>query len=789
MKTIKIRTIIKAIVFLSLLSGFIYFLLSGDEEDMDITGPDTPVIDAPSEEEEEPDEDETELPPIEEPPQVELDDDELQELLDDQKERDLVIESKRSSIEEHDYLIENDDYELYLKEENLSLILREKNTGAVMYSTVEEPVGSNETWQNFMRSGIIIEYIVGTNIVTNRADMYSQDPEKTVTKTSDGFQAEIYYPELEIGFEVKVSLTDQGITVDIPQDSIIEENDRYQMASIYVYPFLGHTLLGGREGYMFIPDGSGALIYLDDKDGKFSQPYSAMVYGENAGIDDPYVLSLFNRMNPFNQPEKILAPVFGMVHTDNQFGFLGIIEEGEFSARLEAYPNGAILPYNWITAKFIYRQVYNQPTSQDTGTMVVRQRDRNEFDIKVHYHFVAEEEANYIGLASAYREYLLDSELLTAKEDKFHLRVDLLGAEIEQGLLVKSDVPMTTFSQAYGILTDIKAKGAENILSIYKGWNQKGYHGGLPIRSFNPNSSLSDGRSINQLIDQLEEEQINLFLYHDALRMNTEELGFTQHKVMKKFNKRTYNEAVFGKVYKEFNYLHPQSTVNIMEEMHQKYKEEDIERLVISGISNTLFSYSEGNQEFDRISTKNYYQPLIESYADTFNLLLEQPFAYLWDQTDAMVDVPTRSSNYIFVDEDIPFIALTLKGIVPIYAEYVNFQANQEDFFLQMVEQGFNPSFLITHESPANLINTNSSHIYSSQYERYEDMIQTYYRDLSDVYIQTAGSVIVDYQRQGPTTKVSYANGVDVYVNYADQPQTIDGFQIDSKSYQVVNNR
>src|SRR5699024_54405 len=256
--------------------------------------------------------------------------------------------------------------------------------------------------------------------------------------------------------------------------------------------------------------------------------------------DDPYLLSLCNQVNPFNDPEKILAPVFGMVHTDNEIGYLGIIEEGEFSARLEAYPNGAILPYNWITPKFIYRQVYNQPTSQDTGTMVVRQRNRNNFDIKVHYHFVAEEQANYMGLASTYRDYLLDNELITAKEDQFNLRVDLLGAEVEQGLIFKSDVPMTTFSQAYDILTDIKDQGAENILSIYKGWNDKGYHGGLPIQAFTQEPSLSDDTSIEELIDQLDEEQIDLFLYHDGLRINMDELGSTRHKVMKKFNRRTY---------------------------------------------------------------------------------------------------------------------------------------------------------------------------------------------------------------------------------------------------------
>ncbi len=787
LKTVKVKTMIKVLIFTIIAGWFVFFLLSGDDEEMEITGPDTPVVTDPSDDDESLDDGEEEIPPIEEPEQVEIDEEELEELLEEQESLALVIDSKQNTINDHDFWVENEHFELYLKEENLSIILREKSTGSVMYSTVDDPIGSNQTWQNFVRSGIVMEYLVDTNIVVYRADMYSENPEKTVSKTENGFQAEIYYPELEIGFNVSVMLTEEGITVDIPQDSIIEENDRYRMASIYVYPFLGHTLLGNREGYMFIPDGSGALIYLDDKDGKFTQPYSAMVYGENVGIDDPFVLSLFNNMDPFNDPEKIIAPVFGMVHTDNDIGYLGIIEEGQFSARLEAYPNGAILPYNWITPKFIYRQVYNQPTSQDTGTMVVRQRDRNDFDIRVHYHFVAAEDANYMGLATTYRQYLIDQALFTVKEDEFNLRIDLLGAEVEQGLIFKNTVPMTTFSQAYEILTDIKNNGADNILSIYKGWQNNGYYGGMPIRSFRPESALSDGMTVQHLIEQLDDEDIDLFLYHDALRINMEELGTSRHRVMKKFNKRTYDEEVYGKVYRKFNYLHPQSSVNIMETMLDEYQKEEIDNIMIGGISNTLFSYSEGNREVDRISTKRHYQSLIDSYSDSFNLLLEQPFAYLWDQTDALIDLPTRSSNYVFVDEDIPFLSLTLKGIAPLYAEYVNFQANQEEFFLQMIEQGLNPSFLITYESPAMLMNTNSSHIYSSQYERYQDMIQEYYQELAAVHAQTNGSVIVDYQRDGLVTKVSYANGVDVLLNYAEQPNTVNGHLIEPLSYKVVS--
>lgn len=794
MKTAKISTIIKTILFAALVIALLIFLFTGDsskKKKTDSTVPSAPNVedlvgeeqtDGAAEEGVGEAEVETVDPGLDTDGVVELDD-------DSPENRPLFIETTQSEIDSHSYLLENGQYEMYLKEENLSVIIREKETGAVMYSTVESPVKSNEEWSNFMKSSIILEYLVGKNIVTYRADMYTGEPSKDITYLDNGFTAKVSYPELEISYEVQVLLTENGLQVEIPQEKIEEKNDQFKVAGLYVYPFLGYSKLGDREGYMFIPDGSGALIHLDDNDQKYKQPYSKMVYGDNLGIDDAHVLSLFNKMDPFNEPEKVLAPVFGMVQTDSELGYLGIIEEGQFSAKIEAYPNGAVLPYNWITSKFIYRQVYNQPTSKDSGTMVVRQKNMNDFNIKVRYDFVTQQDASYVGLAGKYRNYLLDNELITKREDKFKVRVDLFGSDVEKGLIFKKDTPMTTFAQANDIFKDIQQKGATEIVSVYKGWQDKGYYAGLPIDRFKPESSLSDEYSLLDLIEESQKNDIDLYLYHDALRINTEENGNTKYKIMKKFNKRTYDEKVFGKVYNSLNFLHPQASVDILEKMKQNYEKNQIDQIMLSGISDHVFSYSEGNKEMDRIQTKTKYDSIISTYSQTFDLMLEQPFSYLWNYTNAIMDMPTQSSNYVFTDEDIPFLALTLKGIIPMYAEYTNFQANQAEFFLKLVEQGQNPSFYITHEDPSVLIYTNSSHLYSSMYERYEEMIQEYYEKLSAVHEFTKDSIILDYERQNDVTKVTYENGTIVYVNYQDESVTVDGHVIDGLSYKAVHDQ
>src|SRR5699024_8813549 len=125
-------------------------------------------------------------------------------------------------IEGHLIVAENTDYQLFLKESNLSIIVREKETGAVMYSTVENPVKSNEKWSNFVSSGVVVEYLVGTNIVYSQADMNSPKVSKKITSQVDGFDAAISFDDLGISFDLRVKINEQGLQVEVPESSIKE---------------------------------------------------------------------------------------------------------------------------------------------------------------------------------------------------------------------------------------------------------------------------------------------------------------------------------------------------------------------------------------------------------------------------------------------------------------------------------------------------------------------------------------------------------------------------------------
>ncbi len=702
------------------------------------------------------------------------------------EDRPLFVEEPNGEIDGHQLIAQNNNYELYFEEQSLSIIVRDKKTSAVMYSTVANPdTKNNVTWQNFMKSGVSLEYLTGSNVNVNKVSMFTDGIQKETTISDTGFMTKVFVPDLEIGFTLVVELTDTGIIAEIPEESIVE-GETHKVSGFYIYPFLGYSKLGIRDGYMVIPDGSGAIINLEDNDGEYTQPYSNYIYGENIGIDEKNVPTLFKGHNIVKPAENILMPIFGMVHTDSQIGLLGIVEGGaEYSSKIEAYPNGAVTDYDWITAKFVYRQSYNQSMSQSTGSIVVIQNERNHFDARIRYEFVNGEEASYTGLAKTYRNYLLENDALNQVEEQFKMRLDFLGLEQKDGMIFREDVVMTTVEDIKQIYAELGVEGVTNLLTIYKGWQKDGLAASSPATTFKVDQSIGGKHELLDLLAELEESDVAFYLYNDPLKVDSAASTLLKYSVVKKLNKRVHEEETYKDVIEGYNYLLPSKVAEMAAKLESSYVKNNINNIMLSEISNTVFSYSIKGKIYDRITTAEAFEGVVANYSDSFNLLLEQPFSYLWQYTDMYVDTPVSGSRYNFVDEDIPFLSIVLKGSLPMYSNYINFEANKQEYFLKLVEQGVLPSFYLTMEDPAELKYTNSSDIYSSCYDLLKNDLMTYYNELEEVYSQISGATIEDHSRVDDLVTVEYSNGIKVYVNYSTKAKTIDGVTIDALSYKV----
>ena len=318
-------------------------------------------------------------------------------------------------------------------------MLENKETGKIIESTLsdeQDDGNSNATWNYYMKSGIVITAIVGTNS-TYQVDLFNTPNTIEYKKIDNGLSAKISYTEY--GFQISVDITLDGddLVVSIPDDYIVEEKEENYIGTISVFPFMGYSFLDDKEGYMLIPDGNGALINLDNKEGRYVTGYSQMVYGADVGFRDSTTKEyLWDYYDMSRDANNVLAPIFGMAHTKEQTGYIAVVEDGYQRASIEAHPNGVMVNYNRCFAKFLLRDVYKQPlNNSSSGRNIERaEEDRTHLNMKVRYMLLSGEDANYSAMAVRYRNYLLTNGLVTKKDSSYNTRVDFLGCDREEFL-------------------------------------------------------------------------------------------------------------------------------------------------------------------------------------------------------------------------------------------------------------------------------------------------------------------------------------------------------------------
>jgi len=475
------------------------------------------------------------------------------------------------------------------------------------------------------------------------------------------------------------------------------------------------------------------------------------------------------------------------VHTEDQIGFLSVIEEGDQAARIMAYPNGVRTGFDWVAARYTYRMVYAQPTGPSSGTVSMRTEKPRDFDIVQRFFLEDGESATYAGLASAWRDHMAaKGTFQNADQRPFDVQIDFIGLEKENYVLGKRDVVMTSFQQAEDMINDLAASGVENMAIVYRGWQKDGLTGSLPTDGYSPAAALGGVEGFNSLKKLAEEKHLHLALEADFLTLNPAVNPVMTYNAFKKITSQTFRKPSFGLVYDSLNYLTPAKTLEIGQGVITAMKQESVPGISLTGMTQLMADYYYQNHYHDTTELQTYYRTLVSEAAQAMPTTLAAANAYLWPYADALSDMPVAGSDYTYTARAIPLLAIATSGQIPYYAEYVNFQANNKEFFLNMLEQGARPCFLLTWEDPIELQNTNSSGIYSSKYELYRDTIIQWYKELNSFQQLVQGEAILRHDVEGNVTRVTWSNGVKVYLNFGDKQASMDDVTLDGMAYKVV---
>jgi len=669
----------------------------------------------------------------------------------------------------------NATFELYLNRETLAFKVRDRRSGYLWSSTLDEVTPAdrlNRTWTAFARSGISIEYM-DARANTRRASITNAEHRLEIATLSDGFRGQVTFVDPAITITVQVTLTPRGVRVEVPFSGISEAGN-FRLAQLHLYPFFGATREAETPGYMLIPDGSGSLIAFTERTNA-----RAMLYGRYYGPDIGMRGEL--PVNPDTRPTYPLsAPVFGIVHGEQQHAALAILERGSAFAELLVHPAGITTRFNFLYHLFIYNESYFQPTNRSGAGVTTIQPQTNAFDIVQHYQFLTGAEADYVGLARAYQQFLVEQGILRptgAANGELPLRVEFLAAERERVLFWQRAIPMTTIAQMADILATLPTSRVE---VVYYGWQPQGATAPLPL-SFQIEGALGSRNALVELARTIETQGGTLSLYVDPQAGLVDESGYTRSDVAMAINRALIRGTHRGMQQLYFNL---QAVEQRLKAWSNAFEPAGL-GIALDGIGFRLYSDFQAANRRNREEMLQAYQTLLSKYGP---FAMYRPNAYLWEATRAYYDIPLGDSGYLYTTAAVPFLPIVLAGYIPYYGPPLNFSSNLEADLLRHADYGAYPSFLLTHEATAAILKTRSNWIYTSAYNQWRDEAQRAYAWLARVLGPVQGSAIVARATPLPGVSVTeYANGKRVVVNYTTQSITLAGQTIPPRDAIVID--
>ncbi|MCM1305518.1 MAG: DUF5696 domain-containing protein [Butyrivibrio sp.] len=681
---------------------------------------------------------------------------------------------------EEDYILaaENGKFALYYQPDSLAVRVRDKTTGYVYDSRGPEAQEGdlNNTWTGMKKSGISIECRL-TNGNVRTWTITGEGAEVKTEPLADGFQSHVDFSG-EIGFDVRVTLSETGMEVYIPQDSITEGvQEGTLLQSIYVYPFFGSSYGYDNDGYLFVPDGCGALISTGSKT-VAAENYEKQIYGSDIGMGG---FKSEDTESMLKNAGDIYMPVFGSVEEEGVQGFAGIVKEGDAYCRILAYASGIRTPYNLIMPKFIVRETYQMRLSQSGSSLVKNQEERNPGDIRVGYVLLSGQEAGYVGMAHAYRQWLLESGVLTKEQDgagEVPLKLEFVLSEQKDGLLFSKTVKMTTVEQVEEILQELLDAGISNMVSVLRGYSGKGASAAAPA-SFSFTGKVGSRSEWKKVVEKFSREGIDISLYADFSRGYEGVGGFGSSQKAQAVNRNmleTYDNGIF-------NWLAPSFAAEKLNSFAEKAAGMGMESLSVDAFGATLYSNWNKKNTTTRAEAMEIFK---QADSAGLQLNLYTPHAYLWGNCGRIYDIPLDSSNYYIFTETVPFMQIVLKGCIPYYSEGWNFHANRRQDLLKCIEYGAFPSWYVTEEDSVELMNTASSWIYSSQYQVWKDSMIQEYAEIDQALGGVLGAGIssrVCLDRN--VWRIDYDNGVSIYVNYGPTDWTGEGVTVGGENWLV----
>lgn len=589
-------------------------------------------------------------------------------------------------------------------------------------------------------------------------------------KIDNGIKVTYYFDSYKISIPVRYELFDKGLKMSVFSSEIVEAGDRV-LLSISLAPFMCSVVNASEGAYLFVPSGSGGLMYTDER-AEGTRKYTAEVYGTDG-----------SRLVPEEAVDQaqIYMPVYG-VKEDNTV-LLAVISEGAECAEIHAEAGNRRTGYSTVYSTFYLRGYDVVETDQWLWGYRDLSRisdERVNADLAIDFYPLSGDNADYNGMAKLYRKYLQVSNKSrdnTAKAPAYSLNI-LGGVTYKSaswGIPHNELYTLTTFKDVRSIITGLnKSLGTAPVVTL-QGFTATGIDIGKIGGGFAFANSYGTKKDLSVLLEACKADNTMLSFDFDIVRFNKFSNGFSYTMdAAKSATLRTaekYGINLPLRSYNEEGY-HLLKRAEIDSAVDKLISFADKQSITAVGLSTlTSLAYSDFDEE--KFSCKgNMALQVAENIARIqskgISVYASNANAYAAAAADVLLNVPDGSGDYFSIDKSVPFYQLVFCGSKPMYSSALNLSENISKAVMNAVSTGVRFGFTVAENYDIICATSKTEKLYGTKFFDTENTIIDLVSQYAAFYEGISGSGISSYEfLENGITKTVFENGTAVYANRA----------------------
>jgi len=708
-----------------------------------------------------------------------------------------------AGLETYEKIAEQQRLVLYARLKTGEIAVEDKLTGEVWYSNPpdrEKDTLANGFYKVSLNSQLLMSFSDPKGVVLQRGSFLHSVQRNGLSyeKRGDTIVFKYRFAQDGIMIPVQYSISDDCFSATVLTDEV-EEGENTRLLTIDLLPFFGAAGTED-EGYILVPDGSGALIYLNN--GKTAaNTYQAPVYGEDQGQGGLLIPASSAHLATITNKEAIRIPVFGM--KKNNTGFLAVIASSEARANIVADIAGRGTYYNKVHSQLEFRRsgsvMLTQRNFAERKSSIPERLSARGTPFEVKYFFLDEADADYVGMAKRYREYQksatgLDSKV---KAGDIPLYIDLYGyinkVKPFLGIPIERVIPLTTLEDVRTIIGELFDNGISNVVVKYNNWAKGASFKKLPVNA-TIEGKLGSVKDFKALEQELKEMGGSIYLSADLMNVYRAGNGFSKYSDALKnvantplvLQKYVLDSAAVDSSIPGWYLLNPKKFDKFYSRFVNNLSKYGTENVGLDSLGSMAYSDLSSNGT-SRTDIPGIVAGLLDKIQDSLpSILLEQANAYAVPYAEHVVNTPDHATFYDIIDEHIPFYQIVYHGMVNYSMVATNLSSNPEYVFLKCLETGAAPMYSWVGRNSEELFNSRLNHLFSADYKAWIDEAISDYKKINEVLSRVSTSEITAHERLAVGVyRTAYGDALEVFVNYNDEKVTVDGVTIDGYGYTV----